>query len=275
MEVRMDNFIKILFCTIVCFGANCEEPVAKKALIVGATSGIGKQLAYLLAKDGYQVGVVGRRKEKLKELERSLPTKVWAKSIDVSLPGAEKKISKLIQKMNGVDLVVVSIMSYRDLLSAPTKFLNKMLQQKCVLDTDLMGFWRVATAALEYFEEKKEGHFVGVSSTEALRGRVDQDPSYPASKAFLSRYLLAKRDYYEHKNIPINVMDVLPGYVELEWKKSPKHVFWQATREQAAKDILDGIKAKKKKIYTLKKNRLLAWSYAIIPDRLFSWMGGY
>jgi short-subunit dehydrogenase len=271
----MDNFIKILFCTIVCFGANCEEPAAKKALIVGATSGIGKQLAYLLAKDGYQVGVVGRRKEKLKELERTLPTKVWAKSIDVSLPGAEKKISKLIKKMDGVDLVVASILSFRDFKDRPKKFFKEMLQQKHVLDTDLMGFWRVASAALNHFENKKSGHFVGVSSMDALRSRAAHDPSYPASKAFLSRYLLAKRDYYEHEKIPIDVTDVLPGYVELEWKESPKHVFWEATREQAAKDILDGIKAKKKKIYTLKKNRLLAWSYAIIPDRLFNWIGGY
>ena len=265
-------FIWFLFCY---FGANCEEPVVKKALIVGATSGIGKQLAYILAKDGYQVGVVGRRKEKLKELERTLPTKVWAESIDVSLLGAENKILKLIQKMDGVDLVVASVLSFRDFKERPKKFFKEMLQQKHVLNTDLMGFWRVASAALEHFENKKQGHFVGISSMDALRSVAAHDPSYPASKAFVSRYLLAKRDYYEHKKIPINVTEVLPGYVELEWAETPKHAFWEATRAQAAKDIFDGIKAKRKKVYTLKKNRLLAWSYAVIPDWLFNWIGGY
>jgi short-subunit dehydrogenase len=277
----MDNFIKILFCTIVCFGANCEEPAAKKALIVGATSGIGKQLAYLLAKDGYQVGVVGRRKEKLKELEETISTKVWTKSIDVSKEEASEQIKDLIQEMGGVDLAVISIMGFRDFKVYPQKFEDERVKQKHILDTDLIGFWRAATSILEHFEEKTAGHFVGISSMDALRGRSHPDPSYSASKAFLSRYLLGKRDYYEHKKIPINVTEVLPGFIETEWAEprkesdKPSSAYWVATREQAAKDIFDGIKAKSKKVYTLKKNILVAWSYAIIPDRLFNWIGGY
>lgn len=56
----------------------------KKAIVVGATSGIGKELARLLARNGYMVGVTGRRKALLVALKQEQPDSFFTKIFDVT-----------------------------------------------------------------------------------------------------------------------------------------------------------------------------------------------
>ena len=55
----------------------------KKAIIIGASSGIGKALANVLSKNGYILGLVSRRDDLLKELQNELPNKSFIKKIDI------------------------------------------------------------------------------------------------------------------------------------------------------------------------------------------------
>ena len=81
----------------------------KKAIIIGATSGIGKELAKVLAKNDYVVGISGRRINLLHELQKEINSKTFIKQIDVTNTNdAIKQMNELINEMNGVDLIIIS-----------------------------------------------------------------------------------------------------------------------------------------------------------------------
>ena len=89
----------------------------KKAIIMGASSGMGKELAKILSGNDYIVGLAARRIDLLDELQKGLPNKSFIKQIDISKPeDAEIKFKEMISEMGGVDLVVISS-GYGDLNS--------------------------------------------------------------------------------------------------------------------------------------------------------------
>ena len=94
----------------------------KKAIIVGASSGIGRALAKLFANDGYVVGLVARRLPLLLELQQEIGNRAFVKQIDVSNTlDAMPRFSEFIQEMEGVDLIIIS---------AGTGFINHDLDWK-------------------------------------------------------------------------------------------------------------------------------------------------
>ncbi len=92
------------------------------------------------------------------------------------------KLEKLIAKMGGLDLIVISITSFAD-----TQGHSALEADKACLNVELVGFWKMARVALEFFKNQKTGHLVGISSIDALRENPTC-PIYSASKAFVSRY---------------------------------------------------------------------------------------
>ena len=114
----------------------------KKAIIIGATSGIGRALAEILSQDGYVLGLVGRRNDCLEELKKSLSTQVFTRQIDVAETAkAIESLTQLIEDMQGVDLVVIS---------AGIGFINPDLnwsEEKATIDTNVSGFTAMANVA--------------------------------------------------------------------------------------------------------------------------------
>src|SRR4051794_40183403 len=81
----------------------------KKAIVIGASSGIGRELAAVMSRHGYAVGIAARRVELLHELQKELPTESYVKMVDVSRPvEAMAALRELISEMDGTDAVVVS-----------------------------------------------------------------------------------------------------------------------------------------------------------------------
>ena len=81
----------------------------RNTIIVGASSGIGRELARVLARHGYNVGLAARRFELLQEIARDIRTRTFVKVIDVSQPiEAMQSLRELIADMNDVDLFVIS-----------------------------------------------------------------------------------------------------------------------------------------------------------------------
>src|SRR5688572_3872257 len=107
----------------------------KKAIIVGATSGIGKELAKLLVKNGYKVGITGRRTELLEELKFTSPDLLVSKTFDVSeINTVHQHLHELVNELGGLDLLV---------LSSGTGDLNKALDfeiEKRSIDVNVSGF---------------------------------------------------------------------------------------------------------------------------------------
>ena len=94
----------------------------KKAIIIGASSGIGKDLAIILPEHGYEVGLMARRLEKLETLQKEIQTKTHIGYIDISHPAeAIEKTQEMIDRMGGLDLMI---------LNAGVGFLNPELDSE-------------------------------------------------------------------------------------------------------------------------------------------------
>ena len=81
----------------------------KRIIIVGATSGIGRKMAELYAAAGNIVGITGRRKELLDEIENMFPGKIKTECFDVTGNENIERLTALIQKIGGLDILVYSV----------------------------------------------------------------------------------------------------------------------------------------------------------------------
>ena len=136
-----------------------------KAIIIGATSGIGRGLAEILADNGYDVGITGRRVDLLEELRVSRPDSYLPEFMDISEPEQARAIfNAMVEKMGGVDLVIVN---------SGTGKRNEQLDwtiDQTIIAVNVSGCVAIANAAMHVFFRQGHGHLVGISSIAALRG---------------------------------------------------------------------------------------------------------
>lgn len=237
----------------------------KKAIIIGASSGIGKGLAKLLADDGYNVGITGRRTEMLVELQREKPESFFVKELDVTEANTVvKKLQELATELDGLDMLIIS---------AGTGDFNANLDfaiEKRTIDTNVTGFALIAGWAFNYFENQKYGHLVGITSIGGLRGNR-QAPSYMASKAFQIKYLEGLRQKATKLKQPIFVTDIRPGLVDTDMAKGDV-LFWVMPVEKVARQIYDAVKRKKKIVYVTRRWGLLASVIKRLPRQIYDRM---
>ena len=75
----------------------------KRAIIIGATSGIGREIAVRLVAEGWQTGVAGRRADKLKTLQEAAPERITVQTLDVTQEDASEHLQQLIAQTGGMD----------------------------------------------------------------------------------------------------------------------------------------------------------------------------
>ena len=234
----------------------------KSAIIIGASSGIGRALAVILSLDGYRVGVVARRTDLLAQLREELAGPCVIKTVDVSQTElAMPLLQELIEELGDVELFIVS---------AGTGFENAALAWAPERDTiavNVLGFAGMVNVAVAHLETRGSGHLVGISSLAALRGNRAA-PAYNASKAFVSNYLQGVRYRFNKLKLPIVVTDVQPGYVDTRMAKG--NLFWVASPQTAARQIVAAIRGRKQRVYVTRRWRLIAWLMRIAPDALYS-----
>lgn len=234
-----------------------------KAIIVGASTGIGHALAREYSRRGHTLGLTARRFDLLEQLQQELVTPVHIIQMDVSKTHeAQELLRKLINDMNGVDLII---------LNAGVGIPNPKLlwnNEEQTIAVNVMGFAALANVAYHFFEEQGYGHLVGVSSIAAYRG-FRHNPAYPASKAFMANYLEGLQHKAARRGLPITVTDVKPGYVDTPMVQHNKRMFWVATPEKAARQMADGIERHKHHLYITRRWRFAAWLFRLLPDFLY------
>ena len=237
----------------------------KKAIVIGASSGIGKELARVLSQNGYAVGLTGRRVELLTALQNELSTESFVKPMDISQTDeAIRQLTELINEMNSVELVVIS---------AGVGFINSEFEwekEKATIETNVFGFAAVANVAVKHFLEQRAGHLVGISSIAALRG-TGGAPAYNASKAFVSNYLEGLQQKCVKLKLPIVVTDVKPGFVDTAMAQG-EGLFWVAPPEKAAQQIYEAIKARKTHVYVTKRWRSIGVLLKLMPSSIYNKM---
>jgi short-subunit dehydrogenase len=237
----------------------------KRIIIVGATSGIGRKMAELYAAAGNIVGIAGRRKELLDEIENMFPGKIKTECFDVTGNENIERLSALIQKIGGLDILV-----YSSGIGELSKGLDWEID-KLTVDTNVNGFIEIANWSFNYFLNRSGGRMAVISSIAANRGN-SWAPAYSASKAFQSNYFEALAIKTKKMKKDIGIICVEPGFVNTKMAKGNKR-FWVVPLEKAARQIIDGIEKRKQKVYVSKRWWLIARLMRLTPFWLYKKIG--
>lgn len=234
----------------------------KKAIIVGASSGIGRQLAILLAGKNYMVGITARRKLLLEELQSQCPEHIVISDFDITDTSiVAKKLEELVTRLGGLDLLI---------LSAGKGEINESLDfniEKQAIDLNVVGFTSVTDWATNYFQQQQKGHLAAITSLAGIRGGR-QAPAYNASKAFQIGYLEGLRQKLINLKLPIVITDIRPGFVNTKMAQGNIR-FWVATVEKAARQILHAIENKRSVVYVTHRWRLIAILLRLLPQQIY------
>lgn len=237
----------------------------KKAIIIGATSGIGKELSKLLTEDGYAVGIAGRRTELLTEIEKGNPELYIINTFDITeIKNIETKLTNLTRELGGLDLLIIS-----SGIGDTNTDLDFTIEKRTI-ETNVLGFTCAAAWAFNYFEKQNFGHLVAISSIAGIRGN-SQVASYNATKAYQINYLEGLRQKAKKLKMKVFVTDIRPGFVNTEMAKG-EDLFWVASVEKASRQIYNAVLKKKKVVYVTKRWRLIAFILKKIPDFIYDKM---
>ncbi|TKC08332.1 SDR family NAD(P)-dependent oxidoreductase [Pedobacter polaris] len=233
----------------------------QKAIIIGATSGIGKALALLLADNGYKVGITGRRENLLAKLDNEKPDSFCYLAFDITAENLKENLNTITEKLGGLDLLIYS--SGVGELNADLKIELELP----AVDVNVVAFNKVMVWAYQYFAQQQSGQIAVISSIAGLRGGAAA-PAYNASKAYQINYLEGLRQKAKQQKLVLTITDIRPGFVDTAMAKG-EGKFWVAKPEKAATQIHNAIKAKKTVIYVTRRWRIIAWFLKILPRFLY------
>ena len=233
---------------------------SKNALIIGASSGIGKELSKLLVADGYKVVITGRREKLLLEIKATNPEMFIVKLHDVTdLVACETLIETVKEELKTIDLIV-----YSSGVGEPNYKLE-WEKEWPTLQTNVLAATKIYGLAYQIFKEQGFGHLVGISSIASIRGNRHV-PAYFASKAYQANYLESLWMKGKRSKAAIYVTDIQPGFVDTAMALGD--TFWMASLEKATQQIYSAIKNKKRKVYVTKRWKLVAFVLKIVPAQL-------
>jgi len=240
----------------------------RRGLILGASDGLGAELARALAREGYSLALLARRKDKLDALCNELNAagnSARAYAHDVS---QYEKTPRLLRQIVG-DLGGLDIVIFVASVNQPPGGIDKYNFQndRAMVEVNLIGAMAWLTPIAEMFQSAGAGQIVGISSVAGDRGRVG-NPGYNTSKAGLTTYLEALRNRLTRHGV--NVLTVKPGFMKTEQLKAALGPTPFAIEpSQAAKDIVKAMKKRKQVIYTASIWRWIMLAIQHTPSFIF------
>lgn len=233
----------------------------KKIIIIGATSGIGKELAKQMAKKGYKIGGCGRTQDALSRLEKELAPNFTGLAVDIRETNIlADKLNQLIEQLGGMDICIIS-----SGISRRNRDLDWDIEND-VLCTNVLGFTAAAGFAVRYFLKQKSGHLVGITSLTKYFPN-NSSPAYNASKIFESNYLESMRFRMHGKNLFIT--EICPGFIDTPIVKKRDSILMIAPVEKAAGQILRAIESKRKTVIITRRWKVIRWLIPLVPNRIF------
>ena len=228
-----------------------------RVIIIGATSGIGREVAKLYIAQGWQVGVAGRRAEELESLRKEAPEQVSSEVLDVTLEDAPCRLQSLIDKVGGMDIFLLS-----SGIGKQNPTLTPDIELKTAA-TNVEGFIRLTTAAYHYFEKQGYGHIAAISSIAGVKG-LGIAPAYSATKRFQNTYLDALDQLSRMNGLNIRFTDIRPGFVATPLLKDDNYPLLMKA-PQVATCIVKAINKKKRIVVIDWRYRILVFFWKLIP----------
>ena len=230
----------------------------KKVIIIGATSGIGREVALVYIAQGWTVGVAGRREAELESLRAMAPEQVFTQVLDVTKDDATEHLQTLINKVGGMDLFLLSSGIGKQNYTLDTEI------ELATAATNIEGFIRMTNAAYHYFEKQGHGHLAAISSIAGTKG-LGAAAAYSATKGFQHMYMDALDQLSRMQKLNISFTDIRPGFVATPLLKSSKSYPMLMEAPIVALDIVDALERKKRVAIIDWRFRLLVGFWRLIP----------
>lgn len=248
---------------------------------MGATSGIGQEVARLLAANGYEVGIAGRREERLVQMAQATPGIVAHRQIDVTKKDAPTELHKLIEELGGMDLYVHSSgIGWENVALDPDKELK-------TVETNGVGFVRMVSAAYNWFAEQRadeakqraegdeqrasdkerKARIACITSIARTRG-LGAAPAYSATKRMQAHYLECLSQQARMRHLNIGITDIRPGFVATDLIAG-SHFPLQLKAEDVARTIVRAIERGNEVVTIDWRYRLLVAAWQLIPRWLW------
>lgn len=217
--------------------------MTKRAIITGASSGIGAALARELSRRGWSLALLARRGDLLDQLKTEL-RESCSVVCDVSdLASVRDAVRKSEELLGGpFDLAVANAG-----ISVPTRATKfDVGDAERIMRVNVFGMFYLFDAVIPSMIERKSGRFVGIASIAGLRG-LPSGSVYSASKAAMQNFLEASGVELAHSGVGITVVN--PGWVDTPIiEKYKGAVPFLVSAPKAARIIADGIEAGKRTV---------------------------
>ena len=234
----------------------------KKAIIVGASSGIGMEVAKVLLSDGWQLGIAARREDKLLELKTMAPERIKVMAIDVTQSDAGERLLCLIDELGGMDLYF-----HASGIGRQNRNLKADIELR-TMETNAVGFTRMIGTAYRYFAQRGEGHIAAITSIAGTKG-LGPAPAYSATKALQATYLQALEQQSRQSGLRIRFTDIRPGFVDTALLNGDFKYPMLLQPAAVARDIVGSIyKRRHVRIIDL-RYRILTFFWRLIPNWLW------
>lgn len=219
--------------------------MSKKAIVIGASSGIGQEVAKLLIQQGWTVGVAARRVERMQDLGAAA-----IEQIDVTTEDAISGLTTLISKIDGMNLFF-----YASGIGKQNRNLKEDIEL-ATMQTNGVGFTRMIGAAYRYFASHGGGHIAAITSIGGTKG-LGPAPAYSATKAMQNTYLQTLEQLANSQKLKIRFTDIRPGFVDTALLSGDFHYPMMLKPEKVAKEIVCAINHRR-------HIRIIDWKYRIL-----------
>ena len=216
-----------------------------KAIIVGASSGIGLEVARLFIQRGWTVGVAARRLDLLQTIDAA-----DVEQIDVTSADAPEKLMQLVDRLGGMDLFF-----YASGIGKQNRELTPDVELATV-ETNGLGFTRMIGCAYRYFAQQGRGHIAAITSIAGTKG-LGPAPAYSATKAMQNVYLQALEQQANARKLDIRFTDIRPGFVDTALLSGSFHYPMMLKPQAVAREIVSAIEHHK-------HIRVIDWKYRIL-----------
>ena len=217
----------------------------KRAVVIGASSGIGMEVAKLLLQDGWTLGVAARRVELLQAIGAA-----EVAEIDVTVEDATARLRDLVARLGGMDLFF-----YASGIGKQNRELREDIEL-ATMQTNGLGFTRMIGEAYRYFAERGEGHIAAITSIAGTKG-LGPAPSYSATKAMQNVYLQALEQQANARGLRIRFTDIRPGFVDTALLNGDFKYPMMLRPENVAREIISAINSHQ-------HIRVIDWRYRLL-----------
>ena len=181
----------------------------KKIIIIGASSGIGFQVAADFAAMGWRVGMAARSLQSMDTLKQQYPGNIQTAYLDVTAEDALRRFGDLIEDIDGMDILLfASGVGFADPELDDAKTTN-------TLNVNVVGFARILAYAYKYFRDTANVHPGQIAAITSVAGTkaIGIAAAYSASKKFQQRYIDALDHLAHIQHVNIRFTDIRPGFV--------------------------------------------------------------